>query len=50
VSPVLYGIAVLRHDETFSVVVPIAFFVAIVALLWREGSSATAAVPARQAA
>ena len=36
VSPVLYGIAVLRHDETFSVLVPLGFFVAIVLLLWRE--------------
>ena len=29
VSPVLYAIAVIRHDETFSIVVPVAFFVAI---------------------
>ena len=36
VSPVFYGIAVLRHDETFSVLVPLGFFVAIVLLLWRE--------------
>jgi hypothetical protein len=50
VSPVLYGIAVLRHDETFSVVVPIGFFVAIVVLLWREGARSPVAVPARQAA
>jgi hypothetical protein len=51
VSPVLYGIAVLRHDETFSVVVPIGFFVAILAVLWRERSgTATVAVPAWQAA
>jgi hypothetical protein len=50
VSPVLYGIAVLRHDETFSVLVPIGFFVAIILLLWREGSRAAVAVPAQQAA
>ena len=50
VSPVLYGIAVLRHDETFSVVVPIGFFIAIIALLWREDARVTAVVPARQAA
>ena len=44
-SPVLYGIAVLRHDETFSVLVPVGFFVAIVLLLWREpaGEAAVAA-------
>lgn len=36
VSPVLYGIAVARHDETFSVLVPLGFFVAIVLLLWRQ--------------
>ncbi len=34
VSPVLYAIAVLRHDETFSIVVPVAFFAAIVWSLW----------------
>jgi len=36
VSPVLYAIAVARHDETFSVLVPLGFFGAIVLLLWRE--------------
>lgn len=36
VSPVLYAIAVARRDETFSVIVPIAAFVTIVALLWRR--------------
>jgi hypothetical protein len=51
VSPVLYGIAVLRHDETFSVIVPIGFFIAILFLLWRERSgAATAVAPAWQAA
>lgn len=50
VSPVLYGIAVVRRDETFSVVVPLGFFIAIVLLLWRETSTASVAVPARQAA
>ena len=44
VSPVFYGIAVLRHDETFSALVPIGFFVAIVALLWREAARAGAVV------
>jgi len=40
VSPVLYGIAVARHDETFSVLVPLGFFIAIVLLLWREPAGA----------
>lgn len=40
VSPVLYGIAVLRRDETFSVLVPLGFFIAIVVLLWRERAGA----------
>jgi hypothetical protein len=40
VSPVLYGIAVARHDETFSVLVPLGFFVAIVLLLWRGAAGA----------
>ncbi|TME86829.1 MAG: DUF2029 domain-containing protein [Chloroflexi bacterium] len=44
VSPVFYGIAVLRHDETFSVLVPLGFFVAIVLLLWREPAGQTATV------
>jgi hypothetical protein len=34
VSPVLYAIGVIRHDETFSIVVPVAFFVAIAWSLW----------------
>jgi hypothetical protein len=34
VSPVFYGIAVLRHDETFSILVPVALFVAITWSLW----------------
>lgn len=51
VSPVFYGIAVLRHDETFSALVPIGFFVAIVVLLWREGARAGAVVaPVERAA
>lgn len=51
VSPVFYAIAVLRHDETFSVLVPLGFFVAIVLLLWRHPSGAAAAVaPAAKAA
>ncbi len=44
VSPVLYGIAVARHDETFSVVVPLGFFIAIVLLLWREPAGAKGVV------
>jgi hypothetical protein len=36
VSPALYAFAVVRHDETFSCLVPIAAFVSIVALLWRQ--------------
>lgn len=43
VSPVFYAIAVLRHDETFSVLVPLGFFVAIVVLLWRERAGAAVA-------
>ena len=41
VSPILYGIGVARHDETFSVVVPLGFFVAIAWSLWpyRRGAS-----------
>lgn len=34
VSPVFYAIAVIRHDETFSVAIPLAFFVAITWSLW----------------
>ncbi len=44
VSPVFYGIAVLRHDETFSALIPIGFFVAIVLLLWRDRSGAATLV------
>ena len=36
VSPILYAIGVVRHDETFSGIVPDAAFIAIVALLWRR--------------
>jgi hypothetical protein len=51
VSPVFYGIAVLRHDETFSALVPIGFFIAIVVLLWREGARGAAIVaPVEKAA
>jgi hypothetical protein len=40
VSPIFYAFGVLRHDETFSIAVPVAFFVAIAVLLWpyRRGS------------
>lgn len=34
VSPVFYAVGVARHDETFSIAVPVAFFVAIAWLLW----------------
>ena len=34
ISPLLYAIAVWRHDETFSIVVPVAFFVVIAWSLW----------------
>ncbi len=47
-SPILYGIGVARHDETFSCIVPDAAFVTIVALLWRQ--RVRAFVPARVAA
>lgn len=40
IAPALYAIAVLRHDETFSVVLPAALFVAIVVLLWRDARAA----------
>ncbi len=35
-APVLYAIAVLRRDETFSVVLPVGIFLAIVVVLWRD--------------
>jgi hypothetical protein len=44
VSPVFYVIAVVRHDETFSALVPIGFFIAILLLLWREGARTGAVV------
>lgn len=34
VSPAFYAIGVLRHDETFSIAVPVALFVAILWSLW----------------
>jgi glycosyl transferase family 87 len=34
VSPVFYGIGVIRRDETFSIAVPVALFVAIAWSLW----------------
>src|SRR5437762_8754959 len=36
VSPIFYAIGVVRHDETFSCLVPDAAFVSIVAILWRR--------------
>lgn len=34
VSPIFYLIGVARHDETFSIAVPVAFFIAIAWSLW----------------
>jgi hypothetical protein len=34
VSPVFYAIGVARHDETFSIAIPVAFFIAIAWALW----------------
>jgi hypothetical protein len=34
VSPIFYAIGVWRHDETFSIAVPVAFFLAIAWSLW----------------
>ena len=34
VSPIFYGIGVYRHDETFSIAVPVAIYIAIAWLLW----------------
>jgi hypothetical protein len=34
ISPVFYAVGVIRHDETFSVAVPVAVFVAILWSLW----------------
>jgi hypothetical protein len=34
VSPAFYALGVYRHDETFSIAVPVAFFVAIAWSLW----------------
>ncbi|MDQ2913602.1 MAG: DUF2029 domain-containing protein [Chloroflexota bacterium] len=34
VSPIFYGVAVLRHDETFSIAVPVGLFVVIAWSLW----------------
>lgn len=51
ISPVFYGIAVLRRDETFSALIPIGFFIAIVVLLWRDRSgAATSVAPVAKAA
>jgi len=33
-SLAFYAIGVIRHDETFSVAIPVAFFIAIVWSLW----------------
>lgn len=38
VSTALYGLAVVRHRESFSVVVPLLFYVAIVGSLWPSRS------------
>lgn len=51
VSPAFYAVAVLRHDETFSALIPLGFFVAIVLLLWRDpAGAATVVAPAAKAA
>ncbi len=42
-SPILYAIGVARHDETFSCVVPVAAFLSIVALLWKQRDGRVAA-------
>lgn len=34
VSPIFYAVGVLRRDETFSIAVPVAFFIAILWSLW----------------
>ena len=41
VSPIFYALGVYRHDETFSIAVPVAFFVATLWSLWpyRRGAS-----------
>jgi len=43
VSPALYLFGVSRHDETFTIIVPVVAFIAIVVLLWRSGSVQRAA-------
>jgi hypothetical protein len=40
VSPIFYGIGVARHDETFSIAVPVALFLAIAWSLWPYRRSA----------
>jgi len=42
VSPLFYALGVARHDETFSIAIPVAFFVAIAWSLWpyRRGALA----------
>ena len=44
ISPALYAFGVARHDETFSIAVPVGFFTAIAWSLWpyRRGASAAA--------
>lgn len=44
-STALYVIAVMRHDETFSCLVPDAAFITIVALLWRQRMHTPATTP-----
>jgi hypothetical protein len=39
-TPALYGVALARGRETFSVVVPLATFAAVGVLLWRERAEA----------
>jgi Glycosyltransferase family 87 len=48
VSPAFYAIGVLRHDETFSIAVPVAFFVATVWSLWPYRRGLVRERPAQQ--
>ncbi|HEV8534142.1 MAG TPA: glycosyltransferase 87 family protein [Candidatus Limnocylindria bacterium] len=48
VSPVFYAIGVIRHDETFSVAVPLAFFGAIAWSMWPYRRGALVAERAAQ--
>jgi hypothetical protein len=49
-TPALYSVALARGRETFTVIVPIAVFAFLTALLWRERAETETGVPARRAA